>query len=144
MQTLYVAGPMTGYERFNYPLFRQVGASLAEVGYTVKNPVDVDDLFPTECQRRVALPTKPPKSRLLTRCGHCRECAERTWPWYMRKTIAMLLECDGVAVLPLWRESKGANIEVGIAEALQMPVQRWQAWIVRSYTGGKKDDSKSD
>jgi hypothetical protein len=62
----------------------------------------------------------------------------------MRKTIAMLLECDGVAVLPLWRESKGANIEVGIAEALQMPVQRWQAWIVRSYTGGKKDDSKSD
>lgn len=37
---LYVAGPMTGYDECNYPLFNQTAESLRAYGYEVENPAE--------------------------------------------------------------------------------------------------------
>lgn len=40
----------------------------------------------------------------------------------MRRDIAALMDCDTVATLPGWEHSKGAKLEVLIAEKLGMTV----------------------
>ena len=45
-----------------------------------------------------------------------------SWTDCMRRDIAALMDCDTVARLPGWHTSKGAQLEVLIAEHLGMPV----------------------
>lgn len=45
-----------------------------------------------------------------------------SWDFYIRKDLKLLLDCDAVAVLPGWRASKGASLEVHVARTLDMPV----------------------
>ncbi|WP_238552926.1 DUF4406 domain-containing protein [Paenibacillus alvei] len=42
------------------------------------------------------------------------------WGSYMRADIKLLMDADMVAVLPGWEQSRGARIEVDLAEALEM------------------------
>ena len=45
-----------------------------------------------------------------------------TWNDCLRRDIVALMDCDTVATLPGWQESKGANLEVLIAQHLGMMV----------------------
>ncbi|MCJ8207678.1 DUF4406 domain-containing protein [Pseudomonas sp. RGM2987] len=45
-----------------------------------------------------------------------------TWSECMRRDIAALMDCDTVATLPGWQDSRGASLEVHIAKALCMKV----------------------
>jgi hypothetical protein len=45
-----------------------------------------------------------------------------SWHDCMRRDIAALMDCDTVATLPGWEHSKGARLEVLIAERLGMTV----------------------
>ena len=45
-----------------------------------------------------------------------------TWNDCMRRDIVALMECNTVATLPGWEHSKGARLEVLIAERLGMTV----------------------
>lgn len=47
---------------------------------------------------------------------------DHTWEEHMRADLHLLLECDKVAVLPGWVESKGARLEVFVASELGMEV----------------------
>jgi len=38
---LYLSGPMSGYEEFNYPAFNAAAARLREAGYKVDNPAEI-------------------------------------------------------------------------------------------------------
>jgi hypothetical protein len=40
MTALYVAGPMTGYPSFNYPVFAAAADSLRAAGFVVENPAE--------------------------------------------------------------------------------------------------------
>ena len=104
MTRLYVAGPMTGYPDFNYPAFNAVAEALRDKGFDVLNPVDAERHNPT--------PGTP-----------------QAWDWYMRHALRMVLEADGLALLPGWADSKGAALEVNVAQALQLPCRRWEAWV---------------
>lgn len=92
MKRLYLAGPMSGLPDFNYPAFNAEAARLRALGYEVENPAENSD---------------PP-------------C--KTWQGYMRLAIAQLVRCDAVALLPGWAKSKGACIEVKLADSLLIPV----------------------
>lgn len=46
------------------------------------------------------------------------------WTDWMRRDIAALMECGTVATLPGWEHSKGARLEVLIAERLGMTVMK--------------------
>jgi hypothetical protein len=41
---VYLAGPMSGKEQFNYPAFREAASVLRDWGYEVTNPVEIDDV----------------------------------------------------------------------------------------------------
>jgi hypothetical protein len=43
-----------------------------------------------------------------------------TWEQYLRRDIRVLLDCDGIALLPGWERSRGAQLEAHIAHALGM------------------------
>jgi hypothetical protein len=98
MSTLYIAGPMSGYPEFNYPEFNATALLLLERGHSVLNPTES------------GVPVGSP------------------WETYMRATVTMMLRADGVATLANWQESRGATIEVKLAQALGMPVRPWHEW----------------
>jgi len=45
-----------------------------------------------------------------------------TWSECMRRDIAALMDCDTVATLPGWQDSRGASLEVHIGKELGMKV----------------------
>lgn len=90
---IYLAGPMTGIAEFNFPAFHAAAARLRALGHVVLNPADTDN-------------------------GD----TSKTWDYYMRKDLAMLLEVEAVAVLPGWRKSKGATLETHVAITLGLPI----------------------
>jgi hypothetical protein len=91
---LYLAGPMTGLLEYNVPAFDAMAGDLKRRGFYVHNPADVARLLGTEQDRVV----------------------------YLRRGLQNLLSCDAVAVLPGWEKSAGAQLEVYVARALEMPV----------------------
>lgn len=92
---LYLAGPMTGYPEYNFPLFNRAAKLLRELGYDVFNPAENTDN------------------------GEIQSLA-----YYMRLDIPALLASEAVVLLPDWQQSRGANLEVWIALDLDMPVYR--------------------
>lgn len=96
---LYIAGPMTGLPGHNLPAFAAAATGL-----------DTRDYVPVNPGRHGADPTS-------------------TWVDYMRRGIADLITCEGVAVLDGWERSRGAILEVHIARALGLPVQHLSRWL---------------
>ena len=99
--TAYVAGPMTGIEKFNYPAFHQAVRALRHVGVPAFSAAD--DEFGEPMDPPTVIDAKPH--------GH-----------YLRHALRLLLDCDEVVLLPGWEDSRGASIEVKVAQALDMPV----------------------
>ena len=88
----YIAGPMTGIAEFNFPAFNKEAVRLRAEGLTVLNPADHGIV----------------------------EGAE--WADYLRHDIAGLATCERIHLLQGWEESKGARLEVTIAQALGMAI----------------------
>ena len=89
---VYVAGPMTGIEDFNYPAFNAVAERLRAQGYEVENPAEHGTV----------------------------EGAQ--WADYMAYDLTRLGLCGAVYLLPGWSNSKGATIEKNIAVTLGMNI----------------------
>ncbi|MDO6808109.1 DUF4406 domain-containing protein [Zobellia galactanivorans] len=45
-----------------------------------------------------------------------------TWQMAMKKCIKALMECDAVYALPCWKDSKGAQIELDLAQKLGIKI----------------------
>lgn len=97
---LYVAGPMTGLPEHNFPAFFAAEAALTALGYDVLNPA---------------------------RHGAGEE--GMTWADYMRRAIPDVLAVDALALLDGWESSRGARLEVHIAETLGMLVKPLAEWV---------------
>jgi hypothetical protein len=89
MNKLYLSGPMTGIANYNHELFDRVAAEFRHVGFEVCSPAEFFDGDIT------------------------RERDE-----YMREAFKYLLEADTVVILPGWESSKGARLEIMIAQEL--------------------------
>ncbi len=89
---VYISGPMTGLPDLNRKEFLEAEQLIREHGGKPVNP-----------------------ARIRQRHG---------WAWadYMRRALSMMLRCDEVVLLPGWRESKGVQVEIGLAQRLGMPV----------------------
>ena len=107
---LYLAGPMSGYVDYNFPLFHRVANLLRSQGFEVNNPADKETLDGTD---------KPDLRKVPTR-------AEA-----MRKDIPLVLECDGIILLPDWKNSVGARFETMLATQCGMDVYEWDEAAVK-------------
>lgn len=90
---IYLAGPMTGLDEHNFPAFREAARKLEQAGWAVVNPAD-------NFGGRTDLPRST----------------------YLRIDVALLMQCDAMAVLPGWEESEGARLEYLLARGLRIPV----------------------
>jgi Domain of unknown function (DUF4406)/Domain of unknown function (DUF6378) len=87
--SVYIAGPMTGFENCNYPIFNALAAHLRSQGFIVKNPAE----------------------NFGGDQGH--ELYE-----YIELDLEMVMDTEGIVLMPGWRDSEGSRLEATAAKAL--------------------------
>lgn len=93
----YLSGPMTGYVDDNFPAFHEAAENLRDFGLVVINPAE-----------NVG--------------GH----QDMTAEWFLGLDITMIVtRADMVVVLPGWERSRGAKLEVLVANAVGLPVYEY-------------------
>lgn len=90
---IYIAGPMTGLPDHNFPAFDTAARRLEKAGWEVVNPAD-------NFGGLVNLPRAS----------------------YLRVDVALLLQCDALALLPGWEDSRGAQLEYLLARELELSI----------------------
>ena len=93
MRDLYIAGPMTGVENFNYDAFNKAAAFLRSLDFTVYNPAEN---FGGDQSLR--------------------------WQTYLRLAVKQVADSYALVLLPGWKTSKGARLEHFIAQELGLPI----------------------
>ena len=102
MKTIYISGPMKNMTDGNMPAFDEAEKQLKQLGFDVLNPHKI-------CEK---LNTK------FFGMGKSPEYED-----YLKEDIIqMLSKCDTVLVLPGWRQSKGAKLEIANAIACGLDV----------------------
>jgi hypothetical protein len=95
---LYLSGPMTGYPDDNYPAFAEAARSLRSRGFDVVSPAE-------------DVPNR-----------------EASWEHLMRHALRKMLSgTQGIVVLPGWKSSRGATVEVAVAKWLGLPILEWDS-----------------
>jgi len=89
---VYIAGKVSGIENEARVHFKRAEIKLKLQGYQVINPMELEH-------------------------DH-----DKTWKSYMRDCIIAMMRADAIYLLPNWRESKGARIEVQLAHNLGIKI----------------------
>lgn len=111
---LYLAGPMRGLPEFNFPAFYYWSLILREVGHEVFNPAERDNEY-----YGATISTG-------NATGDERQAASQ-YGFSLREALGADLawiceHAEGIALLPGWRNSKGATAEHATAVALGLEV----------------------
>lgn len=88
-EVVYISGPMTGLPEFNYPAFARAQSAWEARGALVRSP---HTAFSGDQSRSY---------------GDC-----------IRADVAMLVECSAIAMLPGWMASRGAKMELLVAQMM--------------------------
>lgn len=91
-EVVYISGPMTGIEDFNYPAFNEAEDVLNSMGYRALNPARMDKEQGTD---------------------------GLTWHDFLKRDLHAILDDDrviGVVFIEGWRNSRGATLEGYVAQ----------------------------
>ena len=105
---VYLSGPMTGKINLNFEEFDKYEKKFKNLNFEV---VNTHNLF-----------TKEETDEIYRKFENKEITFEELHGYFMRKDIKEMMDCDFVAVLDGWEQSKGANIEVYIARNISMPI----------------------
>ncbi len=108
----YISGPMSNYKNHNFPAFFEADGKLREQGYEPINPAaynvsDVESSLAT-WQEAHAYSIDYPEH----------------WHAYIKADLRLVLQADGVVLLPGWEKSRGACVEVVAAANIDIPIYR--------------------
>lgn len=109
----YLAGPMSGIPKHNFPAFDSASAKLRARGYNIVSPAELD----TEKLRAKHLRSRKGKIEL----DLYRECLRRDLRDYICNENLI-----GVICLDGWWKSTGAQWETGLAEFFGAPLLRFE------------------
>ena len=93
MSRVYLSGPMRGLPELNFPAFHRGAAFLRARGHIVFNPAELKGNGDDDLRELMA--------------------KEQAW---------ICIEADAIALLPGWKESKGACAEFMLARALGLKI----------------------
>lgn len=116
---LYLAGPMRGIKDFNFPAFFAAAARLRAEGYEVFNPAERDvsewgsERLKSDLGSELEVAAKLGFKVGLDLARNC----------FLADTHWICTESEGIALLPGWDNSKGANAEKALHEAIGLPVR---------------------
>jgi nucleoside 2-deoxyribosyltransferase len=96
--TYYLAGPMSGYPEYNFPLFDVAAAVLRASKFSIQSPHEID--HGETAENRGGLP----------------------YQTYIDAGLKMLESCQGIILLPGWPQSSGSCAELSRSIDLGMPV----------------------
>jgi hypothetical protein len=109
--TIYVAGPMRGYENYNYPAFDRCARVLKQQGWIVINPAELD--------RQAG---KPSSNAYDFNPDTNYEDHEFMRKALLRDVVAICEQCTAIYMMSGWEHSKGAKAEYALAKALGLDV----------------------
>ena len=104
---VYAAGPMTGKALYNWPAFKEAAAKLMNFGYSVVTPFELNSIV---WERHFGREFNPG----VDKC----EYGDQLLCEMAALDLQTVCEVDAVAVLEGWQQSKGARLEVLLAEQL--------------------------
>jgi len=110
----YLAGPMRGLPEFNFPAFHKGAAFLRKRGHEVFNPAEQDnEIHGTDISKGNA--------------NGDETLAAKEHGFNLREALARDLayickHADAIALLPGWKDSKGACAEFMVARALGLKI----------------------
>jgi hypothetical protein len=113
MKVIYISGPMTGIENYNFPAFNLAADMLRRNGFNVLNPADFG---------------ANPK---------------HTWADCLKRDLLAMFNADVVVTLPGAEKSKGAGLETHVARELGIPVVTIKEFINEYLLGTPKDAAAS-
>lgn len=95
---VYLAGPMSGHDDFNFPAFFHAADELKAQGHEVFNPAEED----------------------LKEWGTLEEVRKKAnYRFCLRKDLNWIIDhAEAITFLPGWEKSKGVKAEKALAEAL--------------------------
>jgi nucleoside 2-deoxyribosyltransferase len=103
---VYVAGPMAGLPEHNFPAFHAEAARLRALGYEVLSPAE-----------------KAGEQAAVAASTHGLAFREtQTYKDFLRADLRMVLDCDAISLLPGWENSRGASLELTVAEAIGLEI----------------------
>lgn len=103
LRSAYLAGPMRGYEAFNFPAFHKEAAWLRAKNWTIFSPAERDESDPA-----------------LN--GDWGVSEARGLDYYMQFDLAAICQTDCVIAMKGWEQSQGARLETMVAVELAHPV----------------------
>lgn len=114
---IYISGPMRGLPQFNHPTFERAACALRGQRHEVFSPHEKNEADGYD----------------FTGMTGTEDLAEIGFD--LRRALALDLgwicaEAEGVVVLPGWHKSSGSRAEVSAALALDVPVWRFQQFVL--------------
>ena len=104
---VYIAGPMSGRELYNFPAFAAAAERWRAAGHTVITPPEITNRL---WQFRHGRDYDPAADR--AEWGDAVTCE------LFKADLSVVCDVDALALLPGWEQSRGAKMEVAIACAL--------------------------
>lgn len=114
MKKIYVAGPMSGYPKFNFPAFFAAQERLEAEGWTVFNPAEKDQEADLDAEA-----VKTGDAALAVEKGFD---FREAFAWDVNRII----ESTAIYMLPGWEFSPGATAEHAVARAMKKHYPEFQ------------------
>ena len=102
MNRIYISGPISNMQDYNFPAFNAMARDLRADGHDVINPAELD-------------------------AG--KDPASLKWSDCLRRDLSALMLCDTIVMLPGWSESRGAQLEHHVACELGFTVIYPVGWL---------------
>jgi len=109
--TIYIAGPMRGYEDYNYPAFDDRANMLEGAGWNIVNPAALD--------RDQGKPMSDPLSFSPDTNYEDHEFMRMA---LKRDMVAICDECTAIYMMRDWEKSRGAKAEWHLAKAMGLDI----------------------